>query len=137
MLPPKNRLRLTRDHRAAARLGVRGGSQLVVVHLVADVTAESTPPSRVGFVVGRAVGSAATRNAVRRRLRHLMRDRLDRLPAGSLVVVRARAGAGTAPSAVLARDLDTALQRALRSSRIGIERADDHESQATPSGGRR
>jgi ribonuclease P protein component len=136
MLPPKNRLRLTRDHQAAARHGVRGGSQLVVVHLVADVRAESTAPSRVGFVVGRGAGSAATRNTVRRRLRHLMRDRLDRLPAGSLLMVRARAGAGTAPSAVLARDLDTALLRALRSSRIGIERADDREPQDTPSGGR-
>jgi ribonuclease P protein component len=136
MLPPKNRLRLTRDHQATTRLGVRGGGQLVVVHLVANVTADNTPPARVGFVVGRAVGRAATRNTVRRRLRHLMRDRLDRLPAGSLVVVRARDDAGTVRTALLARDLDTALDRALRSSRTGIERADDHEPRDRPSGGR-
>ena len=42
-----------------------------------------------------------------------MRDRLDRLPAGSLVVVRALPGAGAAEYDQLARDLDAALQRLL------------------------
>jgi len=53
------------------------------------------------------------RNKVKRRLRHLLRDRLDRLPAGSLVVVRALPDAGAAEHDQLARDLDTALQRLL------------------------
>ncbi len=68
---------------------------------------------RAGFVVSKAVGGAVVRNLVKRRLRHLVRDRLDRLPAGSLVVVRALPGAGEADHAQLARDLDTALQRLL------------------------
>jgi ribonuclease P protein component len=42
-----------------------------------------------------------------------MRDRVDRLPPGSLVVVRALPGAGDADHAQLARDLDAALQRLL------------------------
>lgn len=68
---------------------------------------------RAGFVVSKAIGGAVVRNLVKRRLRHLMRDRLDRLPAGSLVVVRALPGAGEADHDQLARDLDTALRRLL------------------------
>ncbi len=72
------------------------------------------PPARAGFVVSKAIGNAVVRNKVQRRLRHLVRDRLDRLPAGSLVVVRALPGAGDAEYDALARDLDAALQRLLR-----------------------
>ena len=53
---------------------------------------------RVGFVVPRAVGPAVARNRVRRRLRHLLRDRLDRLPAGSRLVVRVLPAAARPPA---------------------------------------
>jgi ribonuclease P protein component len=63
--------------------------------------------------VSKAVGGAVVRNKVKRRLRHLMRERVDQLPPGSLVVVRALPLAGDADHAQLARDLDAALQRLL------------------------
>jgi ribonuclease P protein component len=63
--------------------------------------------------VSKAVGDAVTRNRVKRRLRHIVRDRLCALPPGSLVVVRALPGAGTADHDQLTRDLDTALRRLL------------------------
>jgi len=81
-----------------------------VVHL-AGGSAPDVP--RVGFVVNRAVGGAVVRNRVRRRLRHLMRARLEWLPAGARVVVRANPAAGTSSSAQLAADLDRALRRTL------------------------
>jgi ribonuclease P protein component len=83
-----------------------------VVHLMPGAPGE-TRPTRVGFVVGRAVGAAVTRNTVRRRLRHLMTNRLERVPAGSLVVVRAQPAAATASSTVLGSNLDVALERTL------------------------
>lgn len=54
------------------------------------------------------------RNRVKRRLRHLTRSRLERLPAGALVVVRANPAAATASS--LESDLDSALSSVLRSA---------------------
>ena len=110
MLPPGNRLRLTREHRGTVRHGVRSGGRYLVVHVL---DTGDDRPARAGFVVGRAVGSAVTRNAVRRRLRHLVWERLGRLPYGSLVVVRAQAEAANIPSALLGRDLDAVLDRAL------------------------
>ncbi len=68
---------------------------------------------RAGFVVSKAVGGSVVRHRVVRRLRHLMRPRLDQLPPGVGVVVRALPPAATATSAELAADLDAGLQAAL------------------------
>ncbi|MCX5387554.1 ribonuclease P protein component [Streptomyces sp. NBC_00083] len=118
MLPTENRLRRREDFATAVRRGRRAGRPLLVVHLRSGTTdphapGESAPLTRAGFVVSKAVGVAVVRNLVKRRLRHLMRERLSQLPAGSLVVVRALPGAGDADHAQLARDLDAALARLL------------------------
>ncbi|HEU4543451.1 MAG TPA: ribonuclease P protein component [Jiangellaceae bacterium] len=108
-MPAQSRLRRTQEFRSTVRQGVRVGRPLVVVHLAPG--RGSSEPVRAGFIVSGAVGGAVVRNAVRRRLRHLLRQRLDRLPAGTRVVVRARPEAAAAPSAALARDLDSAFDR--------------------------
>ncbi|SFD22522.1 ribonuclease P protein component [Streptomyces aidingensis] len=117
MLPPENRLRRREDFAATVRRGRRAGRRNLVVHLIRGTDPhageETTPPPRAGFVVSKAVGNAVVRHRVQRRLRHLIRDRLHRLPAGSLVVVRALPGSGTADYAHLGRDLDAALERLL------------------------
>jgi ribonuclease P protein component len=112
VLPPQNRLRGAGDYRSTVRRGVRVGRPLVVIHLI-PATGGPDSPVRVGFVVGRSVGGAVVRNAVRRRLRHLLRDRLERLPAGSQLVIRAQPEAASVPGRTLSRDLDDALDHAL------------------------
>ncbi|GAA2708653.1 ribonuclease P protein component [Streptomyces luteosporeus] len=118
MLPSESRLRRREDFATAVRRGRRAGRPLLVVHFRSGTTDPHppggiVPPVRAGFVVSKAVGGAVVRNLVKRRLRHLVRERLDRLPAGSLVVVRALPGAGEADYGQLAGDLDAALQRLL------------------------
>nr|WP_206324087.1 ribonuclease P protein component [Streptomyces sp. HNM0574] len=116
-MPTENRLRRREDFAAAVRRGRRAGRPLLVVHLRSrkdpHVAGGEAPPARAGFVVSKAIGNAVARNLVKRRLRHLVRERLALLPAGSLVVVRALPGAGEAGYDELARDLHTALQRLL------------------------
>lgn len=53
------------------------------------------------------------RNTVTRRLRAVVRDRLERLPAGSLLVVRALPPAAEASYAELAAEIDRCLERLL------------------------
>ncbi len=64
-------------------------------------------------MVGKSVGPAVVRNQVKRRLRAVLRTRLDRLPAGSVLVVRALPPAGTARSVALAAAAAAGLARQL------------------------
>jgi ribonuclease P protein component len=111
MLATAHRMRRSGEFAAAIRSGRRAGRTTLVVHLRPG--AGGGPP-RAGFVVSRAVGGAVDRNRVRRRLRHLVRDHLAELPAGSLLVVRALPAAATAPYRQLAEDLTAALRAARR-----------------------
>ena len=85
-----------------------------MVHLNVGLTGESP---LVGFVVSKAVGNSVVRHRVQRQLRHLMRERVNHVPAGARVVVRALPSAAGTPSERLGRDLDTALSVATRKVR--------------------
>jgi ribonuclease P protein component len=114
VLPHQARLRRRDEFSTTVRSGTRAGTPALVVHLRSGDcgdASESGGPTRAGFVVSRAVGTAVDRNRVRRRLRHLVRDRLDRLPAGSRLVVRALPSSAVASSATLAAQLDRAIER--------------------------
>jgi ribonuclease P protein component len=110
MLDQAHRLTTGKLFGVAVRRGRRVGSRTLVLHLAFADEGDASP-ARVGFVVGKAVGSAVIRNKVKRRLRHIVRDRLDRIPAGAVLVVRALPTAASAASAELAADFDRALRR--------------------------
>ena len=116
MLPRAHRLRRPQEFRGAVRSGARAGSRTLVAHLLAPepATARTHPspePTRIGIITSKAVGPAVVRNRVKRRLRHLVRARLDLLPAGSQLVVRALPAAASASTRELATDLDAVLAR--------------------------
>lgn len=103
------------------RRGRRAGGSRIVVHALAEEVQTSASP-RVGFVVSRAVGNSVVRHRVVRRLRHVVRDRLGTLPAGSSLIVRALPSAAEASSAELRQDFDAALRRLrLRANNDGGE----------------
>ena len=129
MLSRTSRLTSPADFHTALRRGRRAGSRLLVVHLWSPAEALDGPsgadtPSDLGFslsrapraglVVSKAVGGATVRNRVKRRLRHLVREHLEHLPAGSLVVVRALPPAAEASYDELGHDLRRGLERVVR-----------------------
>lgn len=131
MLPAVHRMRRGEDFDRTVRRGHRAARRTVVMHALWSVDAslnhpqsgdeavddwytQRVPPAQVGFVVSRAVGSSVVRSRVKRRLRHVMRDRLDLLPAQSLVVLRATPRAAEAPSSELARDIDELIVKVRR-----------------------
>ncbi|GAA0272295.1 ribonuclease P protein component [Cryptosporangium japonicum] len=126
MLPAHARLRRREDFTKVLRSGSRAGRSTLVVHatlgpgdagLISDDTGSAENSVRAGFVVSKAVGNAVVRHRVARQLRHLVRDRLTELPAGSSVVVRALPAAADQSSETLGRDLDSALRRILKARR--------------------
>jgi ribonuclease P protein component len=122
VLPASRRLRRPAQFRAV-RSGRRAGTSTLVVQLAGAPSGSGScdelaaAVARAGFVVGRRVGPAVIRNRVRRRLRHLVASRIDRLPAGALLLVRALPPAAAAPSSQLGDDLDRALDRLLAAGR--------------------
>jgi ribonuclease P protein component len=113
VLPAAARLRRRAEFTAAVRGGYRAATPLLVVHLRLADPAHGSRSSAAGFVVARPVGDAVDRNRVRRRLRHLVRERLDQLPPGAHLVVRANPAAAAASSAGLAAQLDRALAKVI------------------------
>lgn len=113
MLARDNRMRNSEDFRQTIRSGKRSARPTLVAHVIPGV--HSVPGggghTSVGFVVSKAVGPAVVRNRVKRRLRHLTRERLALLPAGSRLVIRALPRAAQETSSTLAGDLDVALAR--------------------------
>jgi ribonuclease P protein component len=120
VLAAAHRLRRSSDFAAAVRGGRRAGRGAVVVHLtvppVTDIDRTEKPARamavRAGFVVPRSVGGAVVRNVVRRRLRHLVAERLDRLPVAATLVVRALPPAANRTYPQLGADLDAAIEAA-------------------------
>lgn len=115
MLPATARLTHRDDFAAVLRKGRRVGRRHLVMHVLApavdDAVGEESPGAgvRVGFVVSKAVGGSVVRHRVSRRLRHVLRERLDRFPAGTWVVVRALPRSASAHSSRLGADVDDAL----------------------------
>jgi ribonuclease P protein component len=110
VLASQNRLRRSSDFAAAVRRGRRCGRSRLVVHWGVP---DSQLAPRAGFVVSKAVGGAVVRNTVTRRLRALVRDRLEGLPAGTTLVVRALPPAGASSFAERGADLDACLAKLL------------------------
>jgi ribonuclease P protein component len=109
VLPAAHRLRTAADFTAVTRRGRRVRCGSVVVYLLAD--ADSAAITKVGLVVGKAVGASVLRHQVSRRLRAQLRERLDLIPNGAKLVVRALPETSAATSAVLGRDLGRALDK--------------------------
>jgi ribonuclease P protein component len=76
--------------------------------------ARAGQPPRVGFVVSKAVGNAVVRNRTKRVLRHALAARLDRVPSGTDLVVRANQPAAGAASSELGADVDRLMGTVLR-----------------------
>lgn len=114
MLPRNHRVTDPADFRAVMRAGRGAGRAHVVVHMLVPRTdQDTTRDPRVGFVVSKKVGNSVLRHRTVRRLRHVMAPRLDSLPAGTRLVVRAREGAAASSSAELAGEIDSALRKLL------------------------
>jgi ribonuclease P protein component len=112
VLPQPNRLRRRADFVRVTRTGRRCTRGSLTTYVL-EPGAPSDEQPRVGLVVSRALGGAVVRNAVTRRLRVVARERLDRLPCGTSVVLRALPSAASAGMAELAGDLDACLDRLL------------------------
>jgi len=108
VLPAAHRLRSSTDFASVTRHGQRARCGGLVVYLLPS---ETDAPARIGLVVGKTVGGSVVRHQVSRRLRAQLSDRLEKIPTGSRMVVRALPDTAAASSEDVGRDLERALRR--------------------------
>jgi ribonuclease P protein component len=116
VLPAPYRLRDAADFTAVTRRGRRARAGSVMMYLLDPAPDPGNPGSlgsvaRVGLVVGKSVGGSVVRHRVSRRLRAQLAARIDRVPGGAKLVVRALPESATASSPSLANDLDRGFRR--------------------------
>ena len=112
MLPAPHKLSGSVNFGRVVKKGKRAGRKTIVVHVFThqpELTPVRTGGPRFGLIVSKAVGNAVVRHRTSRRLRHCLLTAMAAIPAECDIVVRALAAAGSAESAELEADLQSAL----------------------------
>lgn len=90
MLPKNARLTTSADFARATKSGTRVTSENFVGYLyISPVTNQEAP--KCGLIINKSVGGSVVRHTLARKLRHAIVPHIVKLPAGSLLVIRALA----------------------------------------------
>ena len=90
MLPKNARLTASADFARATKSGTRVTTDSYVGYLyLSPVTNQEIP--KCGLIINKSVGGSVVRHTLARKLRHALAPQISKLPAGSLLVIRALA----------------------------------------------
>ena len=118
MLPKNARLTASADFARATKSGTRVTTENFVGYLyISPVTNHDLP--KCGLIINKSVGGSVARHALARKVRHSVSPNLAKLPAGSLLVIRALAKNNTTDVAVEIEKLTNKLLE--RASRVGVK----------------
>ena len=87
MLPKNARLTASEDFARTTKSGIRVTVENFVGYLY--ITPASESGAKCGLIINKTVGGSVVRHALARKVRHALAAEVTKLPAGSLLVVRA------------------------------------------------
>ncbi len=87
MLPKNARLTSSEDFARTTKSGIRVTVENFVGYLY--ITPASESGAKCGLIINKTVGGSVVRHALARKVRHALAAEVTKLPAGSLLVVRA------------------------------------------------
>jgi ribonuclease P protein component len=106
------------DFARATKSGARVTTENFVGYLyISPVTNHDLP--KCGLIINKSVGGSVARHALARKVRHSVSPNLAKLPAGSLLVIRALAKNNVSDVAVEIEKLTNKLLE--RASRVGVK----------------
>ena len=118
MLPKNARMTTSADFARATKSGIRVTTENFVGYLyISPVTNHDLP--KCGLIINKSVGGSVARHALARKVRHSVSPNLAKLPAGSLLVIRALAKNNVSDVAVEIEKLTNKLLE--RASRVGVK----------------
>ena len=86
VLPNSARIKNSSDFARVTKSGKRASTESLVGYLLLE-NSEFQP--RLGLIVGKSIGNSVVRHRIARQVRHAVKDQLNELPLGSLMVIRA------------------------------------------------
>lgn len=93
MLPKNARLTDTNDFARATKSGLRVSTQNFIGYLYLN---NGENPTRAGIIISKSVGGSVVRHLISRKVRHVLAGEINKLPANSLLVIRALNGSAKA-----------------------------------------
>jgi ribonuclease P protein component len=118
VLPKNARLTASADFARATKSGTRVTTENFVGYLyISPVTNHDLP--KCGLIINKSVGGSVARHTLARKVRHAVSPNLAKLPAGSLLVIRALAKDNVADVAVEIEKLTNKLLE--RASRVSVK----------------
>jgi ribonuclease P protein component len=118
VLPKNARMTTSADFARATKSGARVTTENFVGYLyISPVTNHDLP--KCGLIINKSVGGSVARHALARKVRHSVSPNLAKLPAGSLLVIRALAKNNVSDVAVEIEKLTNKLLE--RASRVGVK----------------
>jgi ribonuclease P protein component len=106
------------DFARATKSGIRVTTENFVGYLyISPVTNQDLP--KCGLIINKSVGGSVARHALARKVRHSVSPNLAKLPAGSLLVIRALAKNNVSNVAAEIEKLTNKLLE--RASRVGVK----------------
>ncbi len=118
MLPKNARMTTSVDFARATKSGIRVTTENFVGYLyISPVTNQDLP--KCGLIINKSVGGSVARHALARKVRHSVSPNLAKLPAGSLLVIRALAKNNVSNAAAEIEKLTNKLLE--RASRVGVK----------------
>jgi ribonuclease P protein component len=87
VLPKNARLTASEDFARTTKSGIRVTVENFVGYLY--ITPASESGAKCGLIINKTVGGSVVRHALARKVRHALAAEVTKLPAGSLLVVRA------------------------------------------------
>ena len=91
MLPNSARIKSSSDFARVTKLGKRNSTESLVGYLLVEHNLQTPVPAqpKLGLIVSKSIGNSVIRHRIARQIRHAVKDLLNTLPTGSLLVIRA------------------------------------------------
>ena len=89
MLPNSARIKSSSDFARVTKTGRRTTTNSLIGYFLIGDQNQSTKPAKLGLIIGKSVGNSVVRHRIARQVRHAVREQINNLPNGTMLVIRA------------------------------------------------
>ena len=89
VLPNSARIKSSSDFARVTKTGRRVTTNSLIGYFLTADQNQPQKPTRLGLIIGKSVGNSVVRHRIARQVRHAVREQINNLPNGTMLVIRA------------------------------------------------